>query len=180
MDTDGDFQKVPVFHLTVGCRYRPQKICFAHRYFRPDMYCSRRRALQLLGASAVTASTTGCLSSGSLDEYALIADELDLSSVGQPYLWPDPTEIRAVTRVDFTAEMKTQYVSELFDQGSVTVKQWPLVRRAQWGKRRDHIQHFSNGTIASITSKFLTSGSLSVSDGISQSSGPMTRHLTTR
>jgi len=98
------------------------------------MYCSRRRALQLLGASAVTASTTGCLSSGSLDEYALIADGLDLTSVGRPYLWPDPTEIRAVTRVDFTAEMKTQYVSELFDQGSVTVKQWPLVRRAQWGK----------------------------------------------
>ncbi|WP_049897309.1 hypothetical protein [Halorubrum distributum] len=98
------------------------------------MYCSRRRALQLFGASAVATSTAGCLSPGSLDEYALIADELDLSSVGRPYLWPDPTEIRAITRVDFTTEMKTQYVSELFDQGSVTVKQWPLVRRAQWGK----------------------------------------------
>ena len=98
------------------------------------MYCSRRRALQLFGASAVAASTAGCLSPGSLDEYALITDELDLSSVGRPYLWPDPTEIRAVTRVDFTTEVKTQYVSELFDQGSVTVKQWPLVRRARWGK----------------------------------------------
>ena len=98
------------------------------------MYCSRRRALQLLGSSAVAATTAGCLSLGSLDEYALIADELDLSSVGRPYLWPDPTEIRAVTRVDFTTEIKTQYVSELFDQGTVTVKQWPLVRRAQWGK----------------------------------------------
>lgn len=98
------------------------------------MYCSRRRALQLLGASAVTASTAGCLRSGSLDEYALIADEVDLTSVGRPYLWPDPTEIRAVTRVDFTAEMKTQYVSELFEQGRVTVKQWPLVRRVRWGR----------------------------------------------
>lgn len=98
------------------------------------MHCSRRRALQLLGASAVTASTAGCLSSGSLDEYALIADELDLTSVERPYLWPDPTEIRAVTRVDFTTEMKMQFISELFDRGSVTVKQWPLVRRAPWGE----------------------------------------------
>ncbi|WP_137290889.1 hypothetical protein [Natronorubrum halophilum] len=98
------------------------------------MYCSRRRALQLLGASAIATSTAGCLSPGSLDEYALITDKLDLSSVSRPYLWPDPTEIRAVTRVDFTTEMKTQYISELFDQGSVTVKQWPLVRRAQWGE----------------------------------------------
>lgn len=98
------------------------------------MHCSRRRALQLLSASAVMTSTAGCLSPGGLNEYALIADELDLSSVGRPYLWPDPTEIRAVTRVDFTPEMKAQYISELFDQGSVTVKQWPLVRRAQWGK----------------------------------------------
>lgn len=97
------------------------------------MYCSRRRALQLLGASAVTASTAGCSGPGSLDEYALIADELDLTSVGRPYLWPDPTEIRAVTRVDFMSGTKAQYVSELFEQGSVTVKQWPLVRRAQWG-----------------------------------------------
>ncbi|OYR51440.1 hypothetical protein [Halorubrum sp. Ea8] len=98
------------------------------------MYCSRRRALQLLGASAVTTSTAGCLNSGSLDEYALIADELDLSSVGRPYLKPDLTEIEAVTRVDFSAEMKAQYVSELFDQGSVTIKQWPLVGRDEWGR----------------------------------------------
>ena len=98
-----------------------------------NMYCSRRRALQLLGASTVATSTAGCLSSGTLDEFALIADELDLSTVGRPYLWPEPTEIKAVTRVDFTAEMKTRYISELFDQGRVTVKQWPLVRRAQWG-----------------------------------------------
>jgi len=98
------------------------------------MYCSRRRALQLLGVSTVVTATAGCLSPGSLDEYALITDELDLSSVGRPYLWPDPTEIKAVTRVVFTTEMKTQYISELFDQGSVTVKQWPLVGRSQWGR----------------------------------------------
>ncbi|WP_050032397.1 hypothetical protein [Halorubrum halophilum] len=97
------------------------------------MTCSRRRALQLLGASAATAATAGCLSPGSLDSYALIGDELDLSSIGRPYLWPDPTEIDAVTRVDFATETKTAHLSELFETGSVTVRQWPLVGRDSWG-----------------------------------------------
>jgi hypothetical protein len=35
--------------------------------------------------------------------------------------------------VDFTAETKQQYTSELFDTGSVTVQQWPLVGRDRWG-----------------------------------------------
>jgi hypothetical protein len=99
-----------------------------------DMRCSRRRVLQLLGASGVVTATAGCLNSGSLDEYALVASELDLSSIGPPYLWPDPTAIEATTRVDFTDETKTRYVSELFDTGSVTLQQWPLVRRVQWGE----------------------------------------------
>ncbi|WP_434521844.1 hypothetical protein [Halorubrum sp. AS12] len=97
------------------------------------MTCSRRRALQLLGAAGATAATAGCLSPGSLDSYALIADELDLSSIGRPYLWPDPTEIDAVTRVDFATETKTAHLSELFETGSVTVQQWPLVGRDAWG-----------------------------------------------
>ncbi|WP_128906419.1 hypothetical protein [Halorubrum amylolyticum] len=97
------------------------------------MTCSRRRALQLLGASAATAATAGCLGPGSLDSYALIGDQLDLSSIERPYLWPDPTAIDAVTRVDFTAEAKTASLSELFDTGSVTVRQWPLVGRDSWG-----------------------------------------------
>jgi hypothetical protein len=100
------------------------------------MTCSRRRALRLLGAAAATAATAanaGCLNSGSLDSYALIADELDLSSVGRPYLQPDPAAVDAATRVDFTTEAKTAYVSELFDTGSVTVRQWPLVGRDRWG-----------------------------------------------
>lgn len=98
------------------------------------MRCSRRRALQLLGTTGVITAATGCLNSGSLDEYSLVAAELDLSSIGPPYLWPDPTAIEATTRVDFTDETKTQYVAELFDTGSVTVQQWPLVRRVPWGK----------------------------------------------
>lgn len=98
------------------------------------MRCSRRHVLQLLGASGVVTATAGCLSSGSLDEYALVATELDLSSIEPPHLWPDPTAIEATTRVDFTDGTKTQYVSELFETGSVTVQQWPLVWREPWGK----------------------------------------------
>ncbi|MFW6000031.1 MAG: hypothetical protein ACOCPY_01105 [Halorubrum sp.] len=97
------------------------------------MTCSRRRALQLLGAAGATAATAGCLGPGSLDSYALIADELDLSSIGRPYLWPDPTAIDAVTRVDFATETKEAALSELFETGSVTVEQWPLVGRDEWG-----------------------------------------------
>ena len=97
------------------------------------MPCSRRRALQLLGTAGATAATAGCLSPGSLDSYALIGDELDLSSIGPPYLWPDPTVIDATTRVDFTTEAKTASLSELFETGTVTVRQWPLVGRDEWG-----------------------------------------------
>ncbi|WP_432507984.1 hypothetical protein [Halorubrum ezzemoulense] len=97
------------------------------------MPCSRRRALQLLGTAGATAATAGCLSPGSLDSYALIGDELDLSSIGPPYLWPDPTVIDATTRVDFTTEAKTASLSALFETGTVTVRQWPLVGRDEWG-----------------------------------------------
>lgn len=100
------------------------------------MPCSRRRALQSLGAAAatgLTAATAGCFSSGDLDAYALIADEVELSPVGRPYLRPDPTEVRAVTQVDFATETKEAHVSELFETGSTTAKQWPLVGRDRWG-----------------------------------------------
>lgn len=98
------------------------------------MRCSRRHALRLIGASGVLTASAGCLNPGSLDDYALIASELDLSTVGRPYLWPDPTAIAATTRVDFPPETKRRYLSELYDTGSVTVQQWPLVGRDQWGK----------------------------------------------
>jgi len=102
-----------------------------------NLRCSRRRVLQFLGASGVMATTAGCLSPGSLDDYALVTStELEPSSTepyDPPYLWPDPTDIEATTRVDFTDVTKAQYVSELFETGSVTVQQWPLVMRDQWG-----------------------------------------------
>jgi hypothetical protein len=98
------------------------------------MNCSRRRTLQLLGAVSCLGATAGCLDSGSLDEYALVGSELDLSSIEPPFLWPDPTAIEATTRVDFTTETKRQLITELFDTGRVTVQQWPLVWRVQWGQ----------------------------------------------
>lgn len=97
------------------------------------MPCSRRRALQLLGVAGAAGATAGCLNAGELDSYALIADELDLSSIERPYLWPDPTEIDATTRVDFATEAKEAWLTELFETGTVTVRQWPLVGREQWG-----------------------------------------------
>lgn len=97
------------------------------------MMCSRRRALQFLGTAGCIGALSGCLSPGSLDDYALIGTELDLSSIDPPLLWPTPTAIEATTRVDFTTETKRQYLTELFDTGSVTVQQWPLVRRVRWG-----------------------------------------------
>lgn len=98
-----------------------------------NMPCTRRRALHLLGAAGATAATAGCLSPGSLDAYALVGTELDLSTIGRPYLWPDPTAIDAATRVDFTTETKATTLSELFETGTVTIEQWPLVGRDAWG-----------------------------------------------
>jgi len=102
-----------------------------------ELRCSRRRALQLLGASGLLTATAGCSSPGSLEEYSLVAGELDVSSFAalrrSRYLWEDPTDIRATTRVDFTDDTKSQYVSDLFETGNVTVQQWPLVWRSRWG-----------------------------------------------
>ena len=97
------------------------------------MTCSRRRALHLLGVAGATATTAGCLWSGDADAYALIADELTLSSIGRPYLRPDPTDVDAATRVDFATEAKEAWLAELFETGSVTVERWPLVGRDAWG-----------------------------------------------
>ena len=99
--------------------------------------CSRRRALQLLGSAGVMAATAGCSGPGSLDELSLVAGEVPISTLEgldqYEYFWDDPVEIRATTRVDFTEETKSEFVTELFETGSVTAQQWPLVNRSQWG-----------------------------------------------
>ena len=99
--------------------------------------CSRRHVLQLLGSVGIVSVTAGCSGPGSLDQLSLIGSELPVSSIEglaqREYFWEDPIDIPATTRVDFTDDTKGQYVSELFDTGSVTVQQWPLVWRSQWG-----------------------------------------------
>lgn len=99
--------------------------------------CSRRRALKLLGAAGVMTATAGCSGPGSLDQLSLVAGELTVSSVEgldhHEYLWEDPVDIPATTRVDLTDDTKARYVAELFDTGTVTVQQWPLVWRSPWG-----------------------------------------------
>lgn len=100
--------------------------------------CSRRRALQLLGSAGVLTVTAGCSGPGSLDQLSLIASELNVSRVEalrqQEYLWDNPVDIPATTRVDFTDDTKAQYLSELFETGRLTVQQWPLVWRVSWGE----------------------------------------------
>ena len=99
--------------------------------------CSRRRALQLLGSAGIATAMAGCSGPGSLDQLSLIGSELPVSSIEgldqREYFWEDPVDIPATTQVDFTDGTKEQYVSELFDTGSVTAQQWPLVWRSPWG-----------------------------------------------
>ena len=102
-----------------------------------EFCCSRRRALQILGSAGLMTATAGCSGPGSLDELSLIAGELSVDSIQglqqHEYYRENPLKFPATTRVDFTEDTKAQYVTELFETGSVTVQQWSLVHRSQWG-----------------------------------------------
>ena len=102
-----------------------------------EFSCSRRHALQLLGSTGLMTATAGCSGPGSLDELSLIAGELSVDSIQglqqHEYYRENPVKIPATTRVDFAEDTKAQYVTELFETGSVTVQQWPLVHRSRWG-----------------------------------------------
>jgi hypothetical protein len=68
---------------------------------------------------------------------SLIAGELSVDSIQglqqHEYYRENPVKIPATTRVDFTEDTKAQYLAELFETGSVTAQQWPLVHRSRWG-----------------------------------------------
>ena len=102
-----------------------------------EFSCSRRRALQIVGSAGLMTATAGCSGPGSLDELSLIAGELSVDTIQglqqHEYYRENPVKIPATTRVDFTEDTKSQYVAELFETGSVTAQQWPLVHRSQWG-----------------------------------------------
>ena len=108
------------------------------------MDCSRRSLLQWAGAVAGLATTAGCIDIGSGSDYTLVSSDFD-RSLGAEYLVPEPVELPASTRVDYTDERKQQYLDELFERGRVTAVQWPLVRRQSWGTetqpRPTFVQH---------------------------------------
>ena len=96
------------------------------------MKCSRRSALRVAGVVAGVAVTAGCTDMDTGSDYTLVANEIE-DSFATEYLFRDPTELQAITRVDYTAETKQAYVDELFDTGSVTVLEWPRAWRRSWG-----------------------------------------------
>ncbi|WP_267641767.1 twin-arginine translocation signal domain-containing protein [Haloarchaeobius amylolyticus] len=97
------------------------------------MQPSRRDVLRFAGTAAGLAATAGCLSFGTGQSgYQLLAHDLE-DSLARQYLIPDPTDVRAETRVDYTSERKSGYVETLLDTGSVTALQWPLTEYEYWG-----------------------------------------------
>jgi hypothetical protein len=96
---------------------------------------SSRRAL-LRAASAVAAGTAtagaGCLTFGSTRGYVLHTDEIDDGLAGE-FVVDEPAAVRADTRIDYDAATKRDWIAELFETGSVTAIQWPLVALDVWG-----------------------------------------------
>lgn len=98
------------------------------------MNCSRRSALRCLGAMTGLAATGGCLGLGVSSGHTLVAHEITSPSFGSTFLVSDPVAVEADTRIDFATETKQQYLADLFENGIVTVHQWPLVARDEWGQ----------------------------------------------
>jgi hypothetical protein len=98
------------------------------------MPCSRRSLLQRAGTVAGLAATAsaGCLSFGSESGYRLVLQDVD-GTLADEFLVDDPVAVRAETRVDYDTETKADWLAELFETGSVTAVQWPLVRPDDWG-----------------------------------------------
>ncbi|NHN41799.1 hypothetical protein G9C85_09175 [Halorubellus sp. JP-L1] len=95
---------------------------------------SRRALLRATGALAVGTATAsaGCLTFGSSRGFVLHTDDVD-GGLASPFLVDDPTAVRAETRIDYDTETKREWVGELFETGSVTAVQWPLVEPDAWG-----------------------------------------------
>lgn len=95
---------------------------------------SRRSLLRTAGAVAGLATTAGagCLSLGATGGYKLLVDDVD-GSLADEFLRAQPTDVRAETRIDYDTETKAGWLAELFETGSVTAVQWPLVHPDDWG-----------------------------------------------
>jgi hypothetical protein len=97
------------------------------------MPCSRRSLLQRAGtvAGLVATAGAGCLSVGSTGGYKLIVQEVP--RLAEVFLVVQPTGVGAETRLDYETETKREWLAELFETGSVTAVQWPLVYPDDWG-----------------------------------------------
>ena len=95
------------------------------------MNCSRRSALQVAGVAAGVAATADCLDTGTDADDSLAAAEMD-DSLAAPFLVPDPVDLPAVTRVDYTTETRRAHLEAPFDTGHATGSSGRAWRR-RWG-----------------------------------------------
>jgi hypothetical protein len=92
-------------------------------------------ALGGAGASAVA----GCVSFGPSGNLVLHTGDVDGSLASQFLLTdpavvsPDARGVRAETRIDYDEATKREWLAELFETGTVTAVQWPLVEPDEWG-----------------------------------------------
>ncbi|WP_440992250.1 hypothetical protein [Haloarchaeobius baliensis] len=94
---------------------------------------SRRSLLRSAGVVAGLTTTVGagCLSLGATGGYRLIVH--DVADLTDEFLLAQPMAVRAETRIDYDTGTKEDWLAELFETGSVTAVQWPLVRPDDWG-----------------------------------------------
>ena len=97
------------------------------------MPCSRRSLLQRAGAATVLVATggAGCLGFGATGGYKLLVHEVP--TLADEFILVQPTDIGAETHIDYETETKREWLAELFETGSLTAVQWPLVHPDDWG-----------------------------------------------
>lgn len=99
------------------------------------MPLSRRALLRSAGAlGGVTATAgAGCMSLLSTGKYVLHTSDVGAGLAGE-FVVDEPVEVDADTRIDYDTATKRDWVAELFETGSVTTIQWPLVHPDPWGE----------------------------------------------
>jgi hypothetical protein len=77
-------------------------------------------------------ASAGCLDLLSSDKYVLHTTAVDRGLAAE-FVVDDPLSVDAETRIDYDTETKREWVAELFETGSVTAVEWPLVEPDPWG-----------------------------------------------
>jgi len=112
------------------------------------MNCSRRSALQVAGVAAGVAATADCLDTGTDADDSLAAAEMD-DSLAAPFLVPDPVDLPAVTRVDYTTETRRAHLEAPFDTGHATGSSGRARGGGAGGRRRARGRSPSSATASS-------------------------------